>query len=293
LPVTVTVISGPATISGNVLTLTGTGIVTLQASQPGNANYLPAPSVQQQFQVTAPSLRIDAILNAASYGAGSFAPNSFAVVFGADLATLASASNLGTTLGGTSIQIKDAAGKTSNALLYYSSPAQMNFILPANLSLGMGTMTVQTQTGVSAATAISIAAVSPGLFSADASGTGVAAGGALRVSGDGTQTPLPISSCGGQPLACTAIPIDLGTDTDTVYLSLYGTGIRGRNALTAVTATIGGLATDIQYAGAQPAYPGLDQVNLQLNPALRGRGSVPIALTVDGIIANVVTVAIQ
>jgi uncharacterized protein (TIGR03437 family) len=293
LPVTLTVISGPATISGNVLTLTGTGVVTLQASQPGNANYLPAPSVQQQFQVTAPSLRIDAILNAASYGAGSFAPNSFAVVFGTDLATLASAVSLGTTLGGTSIQIKDASGKVSNALLYYSSPAQTNFILPSGLSPGMATLTLQTQAGLSTMTSISIAAVDPGLFSADASGTGVAAGGALRVSADGTQTPLAISSCGGQPLVCTAIPIDLGADTDTVYLSLYGTGIRGRSALAAVTATIGGIVTDVQYAGAQPAYPGLDQVNLQLNPALRGRGSVQIALTVDGIVANVVTVAIQ
>ncbi len=38
LPVTLTVLSGPATISGNVLTLTGTGVVTIQASQSGNAN---------------------------------------------------------------------------------------------------------------------------------------------------------------------------------------------------------------------------------------------------------------
>jgi uncharacterized protein (TIGR03437 family) len=184
-------------------------------------------------------------------------------------------------------------GKVSNALLYYSSPAQMNFILPANLSHGMGTMTVQTQAGLSTETSISIAAVDPGLFSADASGTGVAAGGALRVSADGTQTPLAISSCVGQPMVCSAIPIDLGTNTDTVYLSLYGTGIRGRSALAAVTAMMGGLATDVQYAGPQPAYPGLDQVNLQLNPELRGRGSVQIALTVDGTAANVVTVAIQ
>jgi uncharacterized protein (TIGR03437 family) len=293
LPVALTVVSGPATISGNVLTLTGVGAVTLQASQPGNANWLPAPDVQQQFQVAAPSLRIDAVLNAASYGAGSLAPSSFAVVFGANLAALASAVNPGTTLGGTGIQITDASGKTSNAMLYFASPAQVNLMLPANLSLGMGTMTVQTQTGISAATPISIAAVSPGLFSADASGTGVAAGNALLVSADGTQTQLPISSCSGTPPVCTAIPIDLGTSSDSVYLSLFGTGIRGRSALAEVTATIGGIAANVIYAGAQPDYPGLDQVNLQINPALRGRASVPIALTVNGAAANVVTVAIQ
>jgi uncharacterized protein (TIGR03437 family) len=294
LPVTLTVVSGPATIAGNVLTLIGTGLVTLQASQPGNGNYLPAPNVQQQLQVGAPLLQIDAVGNAASYGAGSFAAGSFAVVFGVDLASPATSSgSLTPTLGGTSIRITDASGKASNALLYYASPAQINLILPSGLSPGTATLTVQTQTGLSTMTSISIAAVDPGLFSADASGTGVAAGSALRVSADGTQTQLAISSCGGQPLVCTAIPIDLGTDTDTVYLSLYGTGIRGRSALAAVTATIGGIATDVQYAGAQPAYPGLDQVNLKLNPALRGRGSVQVALTVDGTAANVVTVTIQ
>jgi uncharacterized protein (TIGR03437 family) len=94
-------------------------------------------------------------------------------------------------------------------------------------------------------------------------------------------------------LVCTAIPIDLGTASDTVYLSLYGTGIRGRTVPSAVTAMIGGTLVNVLYAGAQPNYPGLDQVNLQLSSQLRGRGSVPIALIVDGIAANVVTVSVR
>jgi len=294
LPVTLTVISGPAKISGSLLTLTGVGTVTLQASQTGNANYLPAPIVQQQFQVVAAVLNIDAVLNAASYSVGAFAPNSFATIFGSDLASLTSKSGgLATILGGTSIQISDASGELSNALLYFASPAQINLVLPPNLRPGTGRMTVETQAGPSATTPITIAAVSPGLFSADASGTGVASGSALLVSADGTQTPLPINNCTGTPLVCTAIPINLGSDSDTVYLTLYGTGIRGRSALSAVTATIGGVSANVQYAGAQPQFPGLDQVNLQISPALRGRGNVRIALAVDGIAANVVTVAIQ
>jgi len=294
LPVTITVISGPATIVGNVVTLTGAGLVTLQASQPGDANYLPAPNVQQQFQVAAPLLHIDSVLNAASYAAGSFAPASFAVVFGVDLALQATSSeSLMPTLGGTSIQITDVSGKTSNALLYYASPAQINFILPADLSPGMATLAIQIQAGISATTPISIAAVDPGLFSADTTGTGVAAGGALLVSATGQQTQLPISSCSGTPLVCTAIPIDLGTASDTVFLSLYGTGIRGRTALSAVTAMIGEIASNVQYAGAQPAYPGLDQINLQIDPKLRGQGIVNVVVKVDGVAANVVTVAIQ
>src|SRR3974390_409980 len=56
LPVTFSIASGPATISGNTVTLIGTGLVTVRASQPGNTNYLPAPDVNQSFTVTPATL---------------------------------------------------------------------------------------------------------------------------------------------------------------------------------------------------------------------------------------------
>jgi hypothetical protein len=51
LPVSLSVVSGPATISGNTLTLTGTGTVVLAANQVGNSNYLPATQVTTSFTV--------------------------------------------------------------------------------------------------------------------------------------------------------------------------------------------------------------------------------------------------
>jgi uncharacterized repeat protein (TIGR03803 family) len=52
LPVAVTVVSGPATISGNTVTLTGTtGTVVLAANQAGNANYDAALEVTVSFAV--------------------------------------------------------------------------------------------------------------------------------------------------------------------------------------------------------------------------------------------------
>lgn len=55
LPVTFTLVSGPATLSGNTLTLTGqTGTVTIRASQTGNAQYNPAPDVTRSFGVAQP-----------------------------------------------------------------------------------------------------------------------------------------------------------------------------------------------------------------------------------------------
>jgi hypothetical protein len=51
LPIVYSVISGPATVSSNTLTTTGTGTVTVQANQSGSANYFAANAVDQTFQV--------------------------------------------------------------------------------------------------------------------------------------------------------------------------------------------------------------------------------------------------
>jgi hypothetical protein len=51
LPVTFTVVSGPAQISGNTIILTGTGTVVVQASQAGNSLYNAATSVTQSFNI--------------------------------------------------------------------------------------------------------------------------------------------------------------------------------------------------------------------------------------------------
>ena len=53
LPVSFIVISGPATITGNSLAVTGPGTVAVQASQPGDPLTLPALPVTQSFNVTA------------------------------------------------------------------------------------------------------------------------------------------------------------------------------------------------------------------------------------------------
>ncbi len=52
LTVTFSVVSGPATVSGTSLTLTGTGAVTVRASQPGDSSYLAADDVDRTFNVT-------------------------------------------------------------------------------------------------------------------------------------------------------------------------------------------------------------------------------------------------
>jgi hypothetical protein len=54
LPVVITVLSGPAIYLGGLLHINGTGPVTVQASQVGDAVFLPAPPVTQTFNSVAP-----------------------------------------------------------------------------------------------------------------------------------------------------------------------------------------------------------------------------------------------
>jgi hypothetical protein len=58
-PVTITVKSGPATIGGGIVTITGVGTVVLQATQAGNSQYGPATATQS-FQVTPATLTVAA-----------------------------------------------------------------------------------------------------------------------------------------------------------------------------------------------------------------------------------------
>lgn len=70
-------------------------------------------------------------------------------------------------------------------------------------------------------------------------------------------------------------------------------GIRGNSGLANVVAEVGGVLAQVTYAGAQPQYDGLDQVDVFIPSSLAGAGVVPIVLSIDGVTANVVTVQIK
>lgn len=62
LPVEFNILSGPATLSGTTVTITGdTGLVVIEASQPGNAQYDPADPVVNSFMVLDPALHVPEI----------------------------------------------------------------------------------------------------------------------------------------------------------------------------------------------------------------------------------------
>ncbi len=136
-----------------------------------------------------------------------------------------------------------------------------------------------------------IQSVAPTLFSINGNGNGkgVASSYAIRTNA-GVQTMVPVYGCAGS--TCTATPIALDSNSS-VVLVLYGAGIRNRSSLANVTANINGTNVPVLYAGAQPSYVGLDQVNLTLPLSLSGSGVVNLVMTVDGQTSNVVSIDIR
>ncbi|HEV3143867.1 MAG TPA: hypothetical protein VGZ47_08295, partial [Gemmataceae bacterium] len=239
-----------------------------------------------------PAASAPSIISAASQSVIGVAPGSLATANGQGLATGAPATAtlpLPVTLGGTSVSIVDAAGKTTAAPLLYASSGQVNFEVPPGVAVGAAKVVITAGTATATANNVTIAAVTPGLFTLN--GVGLAAADAVKVSSGGVQTNVPVFTVNTDG-SIAAIPISLGAATDSVYLILFGTGLQAAGT-SGVTATIGGLNATVTYAGPQGVYPGLDQVNVLIPASLAGKGSVNVQLTANGILANPVTVTIQ
>jgi uncharacterized protein (TIGR03437 family) len=132
---------------------------------------------------------------------------------------------------------------------------------------------------------------SPGLYSANATDSGPAAGLWIRVAPDGRQTTGLLFDPSKPIGSRVAVPVDLGASADPVYLSLYGTGFR--NA-TQATAAVGGLNVPVLAFAAVPQFAGEDVVNIGPLPrSLAGRGEVTAVLTFDGKPANPVNVSFK
>jgi uncharacterized protein (TIGR03437 family) len=242
------------------------------------------------------SLGTLATVSAASYSGTMLAPDSIAAVFGSGLATATQAATLlplPTTLAGTTAKIRDSANTTRDVPLFFAAPTQINCHLLPTMAAGKAVLSITSGNGTVSMGVVQIAAVAPALFAANANGQGVAAAVILRVSSNGLQVFEPVARFDATLNRYVPLPIDLGPESDQVFLLLFGTGFRSRSNLMAVTVSIGGQEAPVSYAGLAPGLVGLDQANARLPRSLIGRGEVDVALTVDGKPANVVRVSFK
>jgi uncharacterized protein (TIGR03437 family) len=200
-----------------------------------------------------------AMINAAGNMSASFAPEELTTIFGAGLGQstqAAAASLLPETLGGVVVAIVDAAGQTHNAGLSYVSPGQVNFVVPAGVPQGPATFTLYR--GGAAVFTIKglMTAVAPGIFTQSG-------GAAAQIVRDGENS----------------------------YLTLYGTGIRNRSSVSAVSCFLDGQEVPVSYAGPQGDFTGLDQVNVAIPSGLSG--AVSVVLMVDGQRSNTASIVLR
>jgi uncharacterized protein (TIGR03437 family) len=234
------------------------------------------------------------VVSSASFKGPEIAPDSLATVYGGSLATETKLSPVPVdTLAGTTITINDSAGNSSLGLLYFVSPGQVNFLVPATTAIGPATVTIGSGDGKFASGEVQIVRVAPGLLTANSDGRGVAAAQILRIKAGGSRTYEPVFKYDEDQKRFVVVPIDLGSEGDQVYFVGFGTGWRGRSSLDEVKLQIGGIDATVGYAGAQPESPGLDQINALIPRSLIGKGEVDVILTVDGRIASTVIIAVK
>jgi uncharacterized protein (TIGR03437 family) len=227
-------------------------------------------------------------------GSAPLAAESIASAYGANLATQtvqAAVIPLPLNLAGTSVTVTDANGFSRPAELFYVSSTQVNYEIPPGVAAGTANVTVSVNGNPVAFGTARIAAIAPGLYTATSDGKGVAAAVVVTVHANTTQSLASTFQCSAS--GCSAVPIDLGLDSDLVVLELFGTGIRGRSAVTAVSCKIGSTTLPAAYAGPQTVFVGLDQINVTLPKSLRGAGTQTVLLTVDGQTANAVTLTFK
>ncbi|HWQ31954.1 MAG TPA: hypothetical protein VNQ79_03655 [Blastocatellia bacterium] len=235
-------------------------------------------------------------VSAASYSASALAAEAIAAAFGTSLATEprgVATTPLPVTLAGTNVYVKDSQGITRLARLFFVSPTQVNYQVPPGTAPGPATVTITSGDGSISTGTVQITMVAPGLFTADASGSGTAAAFVVRVRPDNSQTLEPVARFDPLQNRLVPVPIDLGPESEQVFLALFGTGFRARSSEANVMVRIAGIDAPVTYAGDQLQLIGLDQINVRLPRALIGRGDSAVEVTVDGKAANPVRVTIR
>jgi uncharacterized protein (TIGR03437 family) len=241
--------------------------------------------------IPAPAINSGGVVSAASYLGGAISPGELVAIFGsnfgaAGLEIAAPANNAyASALGRTRVLFNGYPGAITAV-----SANQIDVFVPAVMySLGTtASVVVEVDAAVSQPVTVPVAAVSPGVFSDDSSGSGQGA----ILNQDGS-------------LNSTANPAARGS-----IVSIFGTGLGlstpplpdGALALSTpypipqamVAVSIGGQAADIAYAGAAPFLPaGVFQINARI-PAAIAPGNAAVSVSAAGIAsAGQVTVAVK
>jgi uncharacterized protein (TIGR03437 family) len=261
-------LTAPAPSSTTGITLGGSAVATGGAWEP--TSYRTLNAVAGSFTLTVPAASAAVVI----LGGTPLAVRDAAS--GGDQLTAAGiASAYGTGLSaGMTVSVKDSAGQVRQGEIFSASGTQVNFQIPPATAYGLSTVTIGTASG-----GILITPAAPAIFTADMSGSGLPAGYLTQAAAGGAQSTVPVTS--------TPVAFPAGAS---VYLTLYGTGIRGTQ-VSNMSCAINKTSAPITYAGPQGVFDGLDQVNIQLPASLHGAGVSQLTFTVAGRVSNTVSLS--
>jgi uncharacterized protein (TIGR03437 family) len=238
------------------------------------------------------------VLSAAS-GTATVSAGEIVSIYGSNFATGATSATmvpLPISLGGVSAQftvvnILNQPFFSGAMPLFYVSPTQINAQVPAGAvflpcnggsgSVYSTSIQITTASGGQTAMVIATPAPAPGLFTANETGTGVAAAQFVTNLPDGTQTIMEVAECPGG--AGTCVPVPLNVTLGTSALVLWGTGISEYSTFPqGLTVTAGNQPLQVFYAGPSAKYMGLDQINAWLPSSLAGSGILDVSVSLTG-----------
>lgn len=247
--------------NGSSLGTAQVGLTNAMATSPEGAA-IPLQSVYASVQIqngATPALPAASVLNGASLLSGSVAPGEIITVLG-------------------SFPVSPAV--LFNGIptpVIYAGGGQVNAIVPFGVNLGgPASLQIVGQNQVVANASIPVAAVAPAIFTQ--TGTGAGPGAALN-------EDLSLNTP-SNPAAPNSVLMVYGTGFGLLQSPVSdGRIVTGSVPLVLpVSATIGGMAAEVLYAGAAPALiAGLTQVNIQVPQGLPSNPFSSIVLSIGGV----------
>lgn len=287
---------GPLAIGVNPAGLkAGTYNGTIAITSPASSSSTAATITVNLTVVAVPTPVITAIQNAASAIVGSIAPGENIVLYGTNIGpatlTMSTVTNntLATTVGQTQVFFDGIA-----APIYYASSGQTSVFVPYGIAGRPNTSIVISVQGVqSNAITQNVVAAVPGIYTANASGSGPAVGWNYDLTG----TYAGINSAANPAVKGGVVSLYVtGEGVTTGPAGIDGMLVTNLyKPIAAVTATVGGQTAAVQYAGSAPgSIYGVMQVNIQIPAGAPSGASVPVVINVGGVNSqSTVTLAIQ
>lgn len=240
---------------------------------------------------TLPLVTPEGILNAANPVLGApLAPGEFISIYGSNFAPTpaGSGSPLPTSLGGTQVLL---GGQPLP--IYFVNSGLINAVVPFETPVNAIQELLISQNGAySLPENVVVANAAPAIFTQSENGQGAGVIVVFKANGTVYETSptqpasagdLLLIYCDGLGAVSPAVADGAAAPTSAPFAT----------TVNPVTATIGGQAAQVQFAGLAPGYSGVYQVNLIVPEGVASGPAVPVILTVAGFSSSPATVTIQ